>query len=153
MALSYAVLVLSWPWLQPKAELPTSLLPALCEALSILCAHGVWAMSKRLGRGLPDLALSHAALALSWPWPLSKAKLPPDAAAAAAAAKLLLTNGLSTGVGVTLRPELAFCQDSDASVKVAFLTTCHRTALNSKPAFHRFVTLTTFTICSRQQRR
>ena len=109
-------------------------------------------MFERLGPGLPDLALSHAVVALSWPWPLSVAKLPSDAAAAAAA-KLLLTNGLSTGMGVTLRPELAFCQDSDASVKVAFLTTCHRTALYSKPAFHCFVTLTTFTICSRQQRR
>lgn len=41
VALSYAVLALSWPWLQPKAELPASLRPALCEALSIHCAHGV----------------------------------------------------------------------------------------------------------------
>ena len=150
MALSYAVLALSWPWLQPKAELPASLLPALSEALSIHCAHGVWGMAERLGRGLPDLVLSYPVLALSWPWPLSKAELPADAAAAAAA-KLLLTNGLSTGVGVTLRPDLAFCQDSDASVKVASLTTCHRTALYPKPAFHRLVTLTTVTLCSRQQ--
>ena len=45
--------------------------------------------------------------------------------AEAAAAKLLLMMGLSTGVGVTLRPDLALSRTSDAAaVKVGFLTTC-----------------------------
>ena len=45
--------------------------------------------------------------------------------AEAAAAKLWLIMGLSTGVGVTLRPDLALsCTPDAAVVKVGFLTTC-----------------------------
>ena len=83
-------------------------------------------MSGRVGHEVPDLALSYAELALLWP------RLPPDAeatvyaraAAAAAAAKLLLTTGRFTGVGVTLRPALAFWWISEAAVNVASRTTC-----------------------------
>ena len=66
---------------------------------------------------------------LSWPAAASPlmGKLPDRAEgeAEAAAAKLLWITGLSTGVGVTLRPDLALsCASDAAAVKVGFLTTC-----------------------------
>lgn len=81
--------------------------------------------SERLGHGLPGWALSGAVLALSWPAArLRSGRGLPAEAAPTAAAKFLLTTGLSTDVGLTLRPNLAFWRPSGAFVKVASLTTC-----------------------------
>ncbi len=65
-------------------------------------------MPGRLGHEVPDLALSYPVLALTWPGLAAETVGPASACAAAAAAKLLLRDSCSTGVGVTLRPDLAF---------------------------------------------